>query len=87
MTRTKRVVVIPINNGPNSKDSNNSKNHVVQIPLYESGGDSASEYASIVNGGPDPNSKVVSMGNKTCISVNESSLVSTKAIVHQSQQS
>ena len=87
MTRTKRVVVIPINNGPNSLDPNNSNNHVVQIPCRESLGESAtSEYASIFNGGVDPNSKVVSMGNKTCISVNESSLVSTKAIVHNSQQ-
>ena len=56
MTRTKRVVVIPINK--------NNEQNVVQIPLN------------------DPTSKVVSMGNKTCISVNESSLVSTKAIVH-----
>ena len=95
MTRTKRVVVIPINN---MQESNNSKNHVVQIPLTatsdgSSTSASASEYATssaakagcIVNG--DPTSKVVSMGNKTCISVNESSLVSTKAIVHQPQQS
>ena len=81
------MVVIPINNGPNSLDPNNSNNHVVQIPCRESLGDSAtSEYASIFNGAVDPNSKVVSMGNKTCISVNESSLVSTKAIVHNSQQ-
>ena len=67
MTRTKRVVVIPINGGVTE--------NVVHIkPLRESSVDAA-EYLE--------GSKVVSMGNKTCISVNESSLVSTKAIVHQ----
>ena len=86
MTRTKRVVVIPINGGVPTpggpivpQDPNSSKN-VVQIPLRETPVDS--DYACM----GDPNSKVVSMGNKTCISVNESSLVSTQAIVHQQQK-
>ena len=78
MTRTKRVVVIPINGGQNPSDPTGS--NVVQIPLRETPVDS--EYVCM----GDPNSKVVSMGNKTCISVNESSLVSTQAIVHQQQQ-
>ena len=71
MTRTKRVVVIPINGGVSAEN-------VVQIrqPLRESSVDYP-EYMTLEG------SKVVSMGNKTCISVNESSLVSTKAIVHQ----
>ena len=75
MTRTKRVVVIPINGGASEKSN------VVQIPLRESCVDQP-EYVTTL----EANSKVVSMGNKTCISVNESSLVSTKAIVHQQQQ-
>ena len=73
MTRTKRVVVIPINGGVSSEN-------VVQIrqPLRESSVDNPNALLEAAS-----SSKVVSMGNKTCISVNESSLVSTKAIVHQ----
>ena len=63
------------------KQQDKSSESPVQFTAATGG---ASE-CSIVNG--DPTSKVVSMGNKTCISVNESSLVSTKAIVHQPQQS
>lgn len=80
MTRTKRVVVIPINGNERSMSATgggSGAENVVQIPLRETAVDSSMDYMM------DPTSKVVSMGNKTCISVNESSLVSTKAIVHQ----
>ena len=69
----RKVVVIPINGGVST--SSNTPTKVVPIGnLRESSVDP--EYV------PLDGSKVLSMGNKTCISVNESNVVSTKAIVH-----
>ena len=77
MNRRSKVVVIPINGGGGSVAATpTTPSKVVPVgSLRESSVDP--EYVAL-NG-----SKVLSMGNKTCISVNESNMVSTKAIVHQ----
>ena len=94
----RKVVVIPINGGgsttsggPGSSGTptttpskvvpiGNLRESSVDLDNYHNNAGSTGGTNNVVP--LDAGSKVLSMGNKTCISVNESNMVSTKAIVH-----